>query len=871
MMNSISLKRAWYWLIILVTILPMTIIVSWIGYREYSLLLTNAIQKEGQLNHEMNVNIKNKADSIIALLQNKSDPMAFTLSRLSNKDLLIKLFEAVFSRENTISTLSLTSTKYQNILSMNRDGSLIESTDINIKSPGNEEGQQKYKHLFLTTPPGIVIPLNGRIYVGSPLFREEISTFEIGIPVGPLNHPIAVLTASVNTEELWGSMGLSPTILRPDVCTYLVDSHGRLLITPSDGNLRIGNLVTHLNIVRSVIANTHRDSAVSYTGINGDYVYGTSSFIDTLNWGVISEIPRKQITDPIYTSILSVLAIIIFVSILTGGTSLLFTNRLFEPLTLINRAFGRISMGDYDTKLADSPIKEINAIVGGFNKMANDINQMYASQSEMLQNLNFANRELEEREQRYRSLTYNIPGAVYRSAYDPFWTMEFISDHIENISGYPCSDFIGNRVRSFASIIYYEDKQMVDKAVQEGLRRKTDFVCEYRIIDSDSQIRWIYEKGQGIFDNKGELSHLSGVIFDVTKNKQAEGDLRKNFQAQDVLNNLLYMSLKETPLVEQLEDSLSLILSVPWIPALAKSGIFLVGEEPDMLVLKVKRGLTAGVLETCTNVPFGRCICGRAASSGKIEHVDRVDERHENLYKGIHPHGHYCVPIMDGVRVLGVLLLYLNEGHKRNEQEVMFLESVTSALAGIIKRKHVENVLKESEEKYRTMFEASKVGMALCKTDGTLVECNRAYFEIIGYTKEEAMQLSYWDITPTTFKEDEDRQLRSLEETGQYGPYEKEYIRKDGIRIPVQLNGVLVKGADGNDYIWSIVQNITERKQAEYEMAKITVEMKERNEELERFHKITVGRELDMIRLKEEINALFKKSGQPKKYEVPEE
>ncbi len=140
-------------------------------------------------------------------------------------------------------------------------------------------------------------------------------------------------------------------------------------------------------------------------------------------------------------------------------------------------------------------------------------------------------------------------------------------------------------------------------------------------------------------------------------------------------------------------------------------------------------------------------------------------------------------------------------------------------MSDITGRKHAEEALRESEEKYRVMFESSNVGMALCKMDGTLVEFNQTYSGIIGYTKEEIMQLTYWDITPTQFKEDEVRQLRSLEETGRYGPYEKEYIQKGGNRVPVLLNGARIKGSDGDDYILSIVQDITERKKIEVELS----------------------------------------------------
>lgn len=126
--------------------------------------------------------------------------------------------------------------------------------------------------------------------------------------------------------------------------------------------------------------------------------------------------------------------------------------------------------------------------------------------------------------------------------------------------------------------------------------------------------------------------------------------------------------------------------------------------------------------------------------------------------------------------------------------------------------------LQESEAKYRAIFEASKVGLAMCKMDGTLVECNQAYLDIIEYTKEEARELTYWDITPQSFEPDEAKQLQALEQTGSYGPYEKHYITKRGEKRPVLLNGTLLKGADGNDYIWSIIQDITDRKRIEDEL-----------------------------------------------------
>ena len=133
----------------------------------------------------------------------------------------------------------------------------------------------------------------------------------------------------------------------------------------------------------------------------------------------------------------------------------------------------------------------------------------------------------------------------------------------------------------------------------------------------------------------------------------------------------------------------------------------------------------------------------------------------------------------------------------------------------ITDRKQAEDALRESEGKFRAMFETSVSGMALCEMDGTLVQVNQAYLDMIGYTRKEALKLTYWDLTPKDYAKDEEKQLRSMERSGSYGPYEKEYIHKTRRRIPVLLNGAIVVGADGKKRIWSVVMDISERKKVE--------------------------------------------------------
>lgn len=138
-----------------------------------------------------------------------------------------------------------------------------------------------------------------------------------------------------------------------------------------------------------------------------------------------------------------------------------------------------------------------------------------------------AEEALRRSEERFKSLVVNIPGAVYRCAADADWTMEFISDAIEEISGYPASDFVRNRVRTFAGLIHPQDRMMAQLAVKAGLAARLPYHVEYRIVRKDGDIRWVQEKGRGIFGRDESVLWRDGAILDITERKQTEEQLRK--------------------------------------------------------------------------------------------------------------------------------------------------------------------------------------------------------------------------------------------------------------------------------------------------------------------------------------------------------
>lgn len=136
--------------------------------------------------------------------------------------------------------------------------------------------------------------------------------------------------------------------------------------------------------------------------------------------------------------------------------------------------------------------------------------------------------ELQKSELMYSSLVKNIPGVVYHCIEDDHWTMLYLSQQVEELTGYKAQDFIDNKV-SFSDIIIKDDYiKLVDAyASNKKLKLGDTFNEYYRIRHANGSIRWIHEKGQ-YFDKKGEQWFLYGLMFDITEQKEQENNLLQN-------------------------------------------------------------------------------------------------------------------------------------------------------------------------------------------------------------------------------------------------------------------------------------------------------------------------------------------------------
>ncbi|MBI9050209.1 MAG: diguanylate cyclase [Anaerolineaceae bacterium] len=128
---------------------------------------------------------------------------------------------------------------------------------------------------------------------------------------------------------------------------------------------------------------------------------------------------------------------------------------------------------------------------------------------------------------------------------------------------------------------------------------------------------------------------------------------------------------------------------------------------------------------------------------------------------------------------------------------------------------------KLAEERFRMLFELSPMGLSLVDYDtGMLLEVNNTLLKLTGYTREELLQQSHWDITPKEYYKLEQTIKNDIQKNGNFGPFEKEYTHKDGSRIPISISGVLYTDISGKRINWGFIEDITERKKLQSELKK---------------------------------------------------
>src|SRR5262249_54080480 len=167
-------------------------------------------------------------------------------------------------------------------------------------------------------------------------------------------------------------------------------------------------------------------------------------------------------------------------------------------------------------------------------------------------------------------------------------------------------------------------------------------------------------------------------------------------------------------------------------------------------------------------------------------------------------------------KLIGILYLENNLAPRVfTPERITVLKVLASQAAISLENTRLYRDLEDRERKIRRLVDANIIGIFVADLAGRVVEANDAFLRIIGYDREDLVsgRVRWNELTPPEWRERDIRTLAELRSTGTVPPFEKEYFRKDGSRVPVLIGGALFK--EGGNEAVAFVLDLTERKQAE--------------------------------------------------------
>ncbi len=381
--------------------------------------------------------------------------------------------------------------------------------------------------------------------------------------------------------------------------------------------------------------------------------------------------------------------------------------------------------------------------------------------------------------EKYRNLAENLNEVVFEA--DPYSTKTiYINKAIENIFGYTVKEWLENPVLWLNSI-HPEDKERVLEDSREAMNTMKKLVLTYRIIRKDNAIRWVEERISWVKDEAGKIISVNGLVYDITRRKQAEEDL----YISNEFNNTL---LRTIPFGMDIVDKHGniLFLSENLKQFLGTEGL---GKKCWELFCDDKSQCSGCPLQSGINIGETRILEIKGVFNKKIFEVSHSGM----VFKGD--------------------------------------KAVLEVFVDITNRKLAEIALHESERKYRSLVETAQELIWKCDSNGRFTYLNPAWEKTHGYKLDEMLGKSFSAFLPSEiYKRDLEEFARNLEGESA-SEYETNHITKDGKELTLLFNAIPLADQHGNLIgTQGTAIDITRQKQAEAEL----VSAKEKAEENDR-------------------------------------
>ena len=428
-----------------------------------------------------------------------------------------------------------------------------------------------------------------------------------------------------------------------------------------------------------------------------------------------------------------------------------------------------------------------------------------------------------------RTFAENISSVIYQCLNDEKFTLVYINDAVTEVTGYPPETFLSGDL-TFFDLCHPEDIPLVTKPTAGT------FHITYRIRHKSGEWRWVDEWGTTILDEQGSSQYFQGIMVDVTERMYAENELVRLFESEQRAHKITE-TLRAANLALTRELNLDIVLKkfleyLHQIVPYDSANVMLL-EANDVLSIYALRGYenytnplqTQALKFDLQNYPAFRPVINEQSSiviqDTRIFPGWKRDPGTEHVISWM------GIPLIAGGKVIGLYSVDKAEADFFSEQHQNLAEALAGQAAVAIQNaqlfsqfqaeltehKYTENALRESEERYRSLFENMIDGIYRSTPDGKFVEINTAMVKMFGYSsKQEMLNI---DIKKELYFSPEERGSHILD-TGQQEIESYRMRRKDGSEIWVEDHGNYIHDDKGNIiYHEGILRDITERKRAE--------------------------------------------------------
>lgn len=379
-----------------------------------------------------------------------------------------------------------------------------------------------------------------------------------------------------------------------------------------------------------------------------------------------------------------------------------------------------------------------------------------------------------------RTLTHVAPVGIFRA--DSRGRCTFVNVRWSELTGYSAQAACG---ADWDLAIFPEDIPLLRAEWRRCLAERVPFRVEHRFLQPNGRIVWVLTQLVRDVDGHGHITGYTGTSTETTELRAMREELQRSHLDLEVRMRHRAAELQRMAhIVESIDDAV-------------------VSADLEGRILSWNRGA-----ETIFGYTAAETIGQSVFLLCPPEKQDEARLFEAQIRKGGEIHRFETT----GVTRAGEPLQMAISGFALREADGT-IAGTWAIMRNITERKKAEEALRASEGKYRRLHETMRDAFVIVDLTGRITEFNAAYQEMLGYSADELRALTYLDLTPRKWHDTDARiateQVLAL---GDSGVHEKEYRRKDGTIVPVEVRSFLIRDDCGQPTaMWALVRDVTER------------------------------------------------------------